>query len=86
MKAAIPLHRRNNNTSAPPEMLTEEEKIVGLGSMIPTYLPEMVAMRGCLAETTEVMSQPLISKERGNNLGSNGSRTFNKSSAIRRRL
>ena len=53
----------------------------GSVSMSPTYLPEMVAMRGCLAETTEVMSQPLISKGRGNNLGSSGSRTSNKSSA-----
>ena len=80
MKAAIPFHRRNNNTSVPPEMLTEEEKIVGLGAMIPTYPPEMVAMRGCLAGKTEVMSQPLISGGRGNNLGSSGSRTSNKSS------
>ena len=40
MKSALPFHRRNNNTSAPPETLTEEEKIVRLGGMIPTYPPE----------------------------------------------
>ena len=82
MKAAIPLHRRNSNTLAPPKTLTEEEKIAGPEGMIPTYLPEMVAMSGCLAGTTDVMSQPLISRIRGNNLGSSGSRTSNKSSAI----
>ena len=39
MKAAIPFHRRNINTSAPPETLTEEDKIAGPGGMIPTYPP-----------------------------------------------
>ena len=81
MKVAIPSHRRNNNTSAPPETLTEEEKIAGPGDMIPTYPPEMVPMRGCMAGMTEVISQPLISRGRGNNLGSSGSKTSNKSSA-----
>ena len=81
MKAAIPFHRRNRNTSAPPETLTKEEKIAGPGGMIPTYPPKRVAMRGCLTGTTEVMSQPLISKGNGNNLGSSDSRTSNKSSA-----
>ena len=80
MKVAIPFHRRSSNTSTPPETLTEEEKIIGPGSMIPTYPLEMVAMRGCLAGTTEVMSQPLINRGRGSNLGSNGSKTSNKSS------
>ena len=79
MKAATPFHRRNNNTLAPPEMLTEVEKIAEPGGMIPTYPPGMVAMRGCLAGTTEVMSQPFISRGRGSNLGSSGSMTFNKS-------
>ena len=36
MKATIPYHMRSNNTSMPPETLTEEEKIAkpkgGLGS------------------------------------------------------
>ena len=81
VKAVIPFHGRNNNTSTPPETLTEEEKIVGPGGMICTYPPEMVTMRGCLAGTTEVISQPLISRGRGNNLGSSGSRTSNKSLA-----
>ena len=81
VKAAIPFHRRNNNTSTPPETLTEEEKIAGPGGMIPTYPSKMVAMRGGLEGTTEVMSQPLISRGRGNNLGSSGSRTSNKSLA-----
>ena len=65
MKAAISFHRRNNNTLTPPETLTEEEKIVGPGGMIPTYPLEMVAMKGCLAGTTEGMSQPLINRGRG---------------------
>ena len=56
MKAVILFHRRNSKTSVPLETLTEEEKIAELGGMIPTYPPEMVAMRGCLAGTTEVMS------------------------------
>ena len=47
----------------------------------PYIPPEEGRMRGCLTGTTEVMSQPLISKGRGNNLGSSGSRTSNKSSA-----
>ena len=33
--------------------------------MIPTYPLEMVAMRGCLAGTTEVINQPLINRGRG---------------------
>ena len=86
MKAAIPFHRRRSNTSTPPETLTEEEKIAGLGGMILTYPPEMVAIRGCLDRMTEVMSQPLINKGRGKNLVSSGSRKFNQSSATRRRL
>ena len=65
MKAAIPFHRRSSNTSAPPKTLTEEEKIDGPRGMIPTYPPKMVAMRGCLVGTTEVMSQPLISRGKG---------------------
>ena len=65
-----------------PKTLTEEEKIAEPGGMIPTYSPGMGAMRGCLVGTKEVMSQPLINKGRGNNLGSNGSRTSNKSSTI----
>ena len=81
VKAVIPFHRRNDNTLAPPETLTEEKKIVELGGMIPTYPPGMVAMRGCLVGTTEVMSQPLISRGRENNLRSSGSRTSNKNSA-----
>ena len=81
MKAAIPFHMMNSNTSVPPETLTEEKKIVGLGGMIPIYPPEMVAMRGCLVGMTEVMRQLLISRGRGNSLGSSGSRTSNKSSA-----
>ena len=64
-----------------PETLTGEEKIVGPGGMIPTYPPEMVAMRGCLEGTTEVKIQPLISRGRGNNLRNSGSKTSNKSSA-----
>ena len=39
MKAAIPFHKRNSNTSAPPETLKGEEKIVELGGMFPTYAP-----------------------------------------------
>ena len=81
MKAAIPFHRRSSNTSVPLETLMKEEKAAEPGGMIPTYPSEMVAMRGCLAGMTEVMSQPLISRGRGNNLGSSGSRTSNKSSA-----
>ena len=81
VKAVIPFHKRNSSTSVPPETLTEEEKIPGPRGMIPTYPSEMVAMRGCQAGTMEVMSQPFISRGRGNNLGSNGSRTSNKSSA-----
>ena len=81
MKAAIPFYKRNNNTLVPLETLTEEEKIAGPGGMIPTYPSEMVAMRGGLVGTTEVMSQPLINRGRGNNLESSGSRTSNKSSA-----
>ena len=69
MKAAIPFHKRNNNTSVPPKTLMEEEKIVEPGGMIPTYPLGMVAMRGCLAGTTEVMSQPLIIREGGIILG-----------------
>ena len=53
----------------------------GLGGMIPTYPPEKVVMRGCLAGMIEVMIQPLISRGRENNLGSNGSKTFSKSLA-----
>ena len=37
MKAAIPFHRRNNNTSTPPETLTEEEKIAYQGH--DSYIP-----------------------------------------------
>ena len=69
VKAAIPFHMRNSNTSVPLETLTEEEKIAKPGGMIPTYPPGMVAMRGCLAGTTEVMSQPLISRGGGTILG-----------------
>ena len=80
MKAGIPLHRRSSNTSAPTEALTEEEKIAGLGGMIPMFPSETVAMRKCLTGTTKVKSQPPINKGRRNNLGSIGSRTSNKSS------
>ena len=80
MKVVIPVNRRSSNTSVPPETLTKEEKIVGPGGMIPTHPPEMVEMRGCLARTKEVTRQPLISRRRGNNLGSSDSRKFNKSS------
>ena len=81
MKVAIRFHKRNSNTSVPPETLKEEEKIAEPGSMILTYPPGMVTMRGCLVGTTEVMSQPLISRRRGNNLGISGSRTSKESSA-----
>ena len=76
MKAAIPFHKRSSNTSVPPETWTEEEKITGPGGMIPTYPPEMVAMRGCLTRMTKMMSQPFISRGGGGGGGGAGEGTI----------
>ena len=80
VKGQAPVSMDEQQHLGAPEALTEEEKIAGPGGMIPTYPPEMVTMRGCLVGATEVMSQPLISRGRGNNLGSSGFKTSNKSS------
>ena len=81
MEAAIPYHRRSNNTLAPPEMMKEEEKIAGPEGMIPTYPPEMIETKERLTGTMEVKSRPLIRGEKRKDLGSSGSRISNKSLA-----
>ena len=81
MEAATPYHKRSNNTSVPSETMTEEDKIVGLEARIPSYTPEMIKMKEHLTGTMEVKSQPLIKGEKRNDLGSDGSRISNKSSA-----
>ena len=81
MEAAIPYHRRSNNTLAPPETMTKEDKIAGLEGMIPTYPPEMIETKERLIGTMEVKSRLLIRGEKRKDLGSSGSRISNKSLA-----
>ena len=78
MEVAIPYHKRSNSTSAPPETMTEEEKIVGLEGMILMYPPEIIETKERLTGTMEVQSLPLIRVEKRNDLGSSGSRISNK--------
>ena len=70
MEAAIPYHGRNNNTSAPLEMMMEEEKIAGPEGMIPTYPPETIETKERFIGTMEVKSLPLVREEKRNDLGS----------------
>ena len=69
MEAAIPHHRRNNNTLAPLETMTEEEKIVGPEGMIPTYPSRMIKTKERLKKTMKVKGRPHIRGERGTILG-----------------
>ena len=69
MEAAIPYHRRSNNTLAPPETMKEEEKIAGPEGMIPTYPPEMIETKERLTGLMEVKIRPLIRGEKGKILG-----------------
>ena len=82
MEAAIAPHGRNNNTSVPLETMTEEEKIAGPEGMILTYPPGTIKMKERLTGTMEVKGRPHIRGEKRNDLGSNGSRISNRSSAI----
>ena len=78
-EAATPYHKRSNNTSTPPETITEEEKIIEPEGRIPTYPSETIETKERLTGTME--SRPLIRGEQRNDLGSDGSKISNKSSA-----
>ena len=81
MEAATPYHMRSNNTLAPPEMMTKEDKIAEPEGMIPTYPLETIKTKERLTRTMEVKSRPLIRGEKRNDLWSSGSKISNKSSS-----
>ena len=74
--------RKSNNTSTPLEKQTGKENPVEPGGMSPTYPSERIAMKECPMGTSEMMSQPLISKGWGSDHGSRGSGASSKSLAI----
>ena len=80
-KAAIPIHRRSNNTSAPPETMMVEEKIVGPGGTTPIDPLMMVAMGRRKTGMKKAIIQSPANLKKGHSLRNSVSGASNKSLA-----
>ena len=81
VKATTPFQGMNSNTSVPPEMLTEKEKITRPGRMTPTDPLVMATMGRRRAGTVKATIQSPSNLKREHNLGNNVLEGSNMSSA-----